>query len=944
MSEDTNLINDVVEEEKFEFASWVTTSVRGTSTYTFAGKAFPSYITNDYLLTYGAAVLDPEDYTINVETNSITIDEPTMSKNLKIRLYYFGSNKDGYGVTTWVTESRSGTRVYRFIEGPFPTDDTSKYILTYGAAVLDPTDYYFNLSNNSIIIDEPTQSQGYKIRLYYFGNATSSAEQIQNELTDIKNRLETLESPDGSEPDTPQNPNDPDNEGEVVPASSMTPSKMVTKHLVANQLTTNRLTLHNKTVFNITDDYTKEDTQTLPTTYALRKGLQSLDGSISNIKKQVDRLTLSPVLSDSICNTHFQDGNIRLNNFFYDLNKIIYENITENVTEKQASIVITSGAFARKGTYFVDFYVDSLPGDSTVTVVNESGELLYTAIDPGEHRFEVNVENPSVAHLVFYINDVPAYEIVTLSYLAVHYVKNEFTTYMDYAAEKILADGSSFVTVENYQQGLIDTINKSKEYTNTSVNIISGLITDHRNDKDNPHGITCDTIGAAEATHTHTPSEIGAADRVHTHTVDDVSGVANKVHTHTPNECGAAPKEHVHTSADIVDIATVTDPIYSRIDEVATSIDAKNEEITTVVNTVQNHLIDQENPHGTTLSTLGYTVATETEAVDGVLETAFMTPKATKAVCASILDQVNSGVLPLEPTYLADISLDRNNTLISVPIQKDKIYQLVVKGSATYLNNTKIYLNDEDENLTYNTSYTLATTRFTTDVDGNSVPMNYNSWNIETHPYFLFLGQNSGTNEGNAIYTLNTKHLFMTGHGDGHMSIDGTIFDSTRYPFTVNCSANFSIVDMSELNLVFELDTDSIIGNGTISIFIYEMLPLTKDPAMVVDATPIANIITRYGNSYITGYSLLDGSELNKNNHLELFNYAIENNLIVDMNTYRSDIEANGFITKFGYDEGSNTFYLPLDKEPTDGLYRYMKVSKTSIPNNTDLLYRYVWN
>ena len=33
----------------------------------------------------------------------------------------------------------------------------------------------------------------------------------------------------------------------------------------------------------------------------------------------------------------------------------------------------------------------------------------------------------------------------------------------------------------------------------------------------------------------------------------------------------------------------------------------------------------------------------------------------------------------------------------------DKIYQIVVNGDATYLNNTKIYLNTEDDNLTYMT-------------------------------------------------------------------------------------------------------------------------------------------------------------------------------------------------------------------------------------------------
>ena len=122
------------------------------------------------------------------------------------------------------------------------------------------------------------------------------------------------------------------------------------------------------------------------------------------------------------------------------------------------------------------------------------------------------------------------------------------------------------------------------------------------------------------------------------------------------------------------------------------------------------------------------------------------------------------------------------------------------------------------------------------------------------------------------------------------------------------------------------------------------MIPLTHDPSMVIDATPIGNIISRYGNSYISGYSIMDGSEINKTNHLELFNYATENNLIVTVSEYNQLLNDNDSVSKFGYNEGSDTFFIPKDKEPIDNLYRYIKISKTTIPNNTDILYRYVWN
>jgi hypothetical protein len=47
-------------------------------------------------------------------------------------------------------------------------------------------------------------------------------------------------------------------------------------------------------------------------------------------------------------------------------------------------------------------------------------------------------------------------------------------------------------------------------------------ITFHTEDKQNPHGVTCEQIGAADAEHTHSASDVGAAPADHTHTAVDV--------------------------------------------------------------------------------------------------------------------------------------------------------------------------------------------------------------------------------------------------------------------------------------------------------------------------------------------------------------------------------------------------------------------------------------
>jgi hypothetical protein len=69
---------------------------------------------------------------------------------------------------------------------------------------------------------------------------------------------------------------------------------------------------------------------------------------------------------------------------------------------------------------------------------------------------------------------------------------------------------------------------------------------------DNPHGITADKIGAAEARHTHAQGEVtglseslsGKADKVHTHGLSDVTGLDEAL-------SAKADKSHTHAASDI---------------------------------------------------------------------------------------------------------------------------------------------------------------------------------------------------------------------------------------------------------------------------------------------------------------------------------------------------------------------------------------------------------
>lgn len=64
---------------------------------------------------------------------------------------------------------------------------------------------------------------------------------------------------------------------------------------------------------------------------------------------------------------------------------------------------------------------------------------------------------------------------------------------------------------------------------------------EHKNDKNNPHNVTPQQIGAAEIDHTHTAEDVGAAEASHMHTLADLPityGTEDLVAGESPLETG----------------------------------------------------------------------------------------------------------------------------------------------------------------------------------------------------------------------------------------------------------------------------------------------------------------------------------------------------------------------------------------------------------------------
>ena len=136
----------------------------------------------------------------------------------------------------------------------------------------------------------------------------------------------------------------------------------------------------------------------------------------------------------------------------------------------------------------------------------------------------------------------------------------------------------------------------------------------------------------------------------------------------------------------------------------------------------------------------------------------------------------------------------------------------------------------------------------------------------------------------------------------------------------------------------------SISFGGNANVRVYELVATPQNPGIVVDASPIGNIITRLGDVYIPGYSLLDGSQILIANHQKLYDYAVDAGLVVDKLIYDQELADNGYTTNFGYEEGSNYFFLPMDPVTTDKYRRYIKIDDLYVPTEKQLIYRYAWS
>ena len=747
---------------------------------------------------------------------------------------------------------------------------------------------------------------------------------------------------------------------ELIPGTTLTPTHTVTPKIISTDVDTNNFTLSGSEVTGITHDHTTEDRDKLPSSYALKRALAETLREVEDLQGDFDTIYFSPVLSDPIVDPFFVDTNWGIDGFINDSTCRLYIN-KKSPQLDQAALIVKNPAIKNPGTYFVYLSILQLDGGS-ITVSDETGTVLKEFITAGTFSMEVDISQPSIAYLKFSVNNLQVNETCKIHFIYVHYVKTAFNRYMNYMSAKILSGGSGFATPLYVDTQDALNLQAARQYTNDVVSTLSGDIQTHLSAVNNPHSVTFVQVGAAPTIHTHTPDQCGAAPVNHTHDPTDSNAApldhthtpdqcgaapvnhghtpisinaADRIHTHQPNECGAAPESHIHTLSHISDISVIT----TQIDELEFLINTTNS--TAELN---SHLQDIGNPHSVNKEQVGLgevvnaPMATEQEAIDGVLSDRYMNPNNTKAAMAVILDSPVTDVSKLTPTPIRTFEWNFTNQDVTIPIFKDRIYHISIFCNDTdSLKNIGIAVNTKDEDNVIRNNICMARNMT---IGGESVSVV--GWDKSIDNHFKLMLPTLGINKASGKLELNTTSMTLTGTMYGYV-IDPTtqveIIDQS-YPYTISSGYKNNDAPSEITSLIFySLDENMLDAK----ISIYELIQPTQEPVMVIDATPVGMIVTRYSDVPVIGWGLMDGSELARSNYPDIFTFAEENNLFVDELTWNNEVTTNGFTRKFSLGDEVTTFRLPKDPISTTGEYRYIKLKYTQVPSGDEILYRYVW-
>jgi hypothetical protein len=749
-----------------------------------------------------------------------------------------------------------------------------------------------------------------------------------------------------------------------IPGSTLTPTAIATSKVVTNETHTGKFVMSGAEMSGITQDPECNAPDKLVSSAAMNSAMLGVRRDLQNVQNSLDQIHLSPVLSDPILNPFFVDQKWGMDEFYIDLDTLLYVN-RKPVSLEQARLRVLSEAFKSTGTHFVYLIVSALPSGK-IRVMNEKSELIKEITLPGQYSFEFDVDQPSIAFLDFVVDNMSPNETCGIVCIYVHYVKTAFERYMDYVASKMLSGGSGFASEEFVTTTATTTLSRAQQYTDTQLTASNEQFINHMNNRtDNVHGVTPEMIHAAEEEHTHSAADIidlnlptnvsdeinlnssnslassKAVNSLRLDTETKLADKANKTHTHIPGDCGAAPVNHNHVLSDISDLNLLD----QQFTDVYAAIQSARQETLLVNSALSTHVDDQTNSHNVTKQQVGLAdvvngpMATEQEAIDGVRSDCYMNPVNNRAVLINLLGGGGYTNVQVAPVHRAKILFEGTSEDQSIIVYPDRIYQIMVNFEmGKDLKNLGMAINTKTSDLAIRNNTLTAKTL---DISGQSIQLM--GWDKSKDNHYKFMLSSMGMNSGNGQFTFDSSTFSLSGTLHGRILDENyeEVVDSA-YPSVISSCPEYPIPESTILeSLVFF----SIDGNPIeVEITVFELVQTTQSPALVIDATPVGMVVTRYTMDTVPGWIRYDGSELLRTSYPELYNYAVESGKIVSDLTWQDENTTNGYTDNYSHGDDSTTFRVPkqlIDENTVE--YKYVKAKYLQIPEGNEILHRYVW-
>jgi hypothetical protein len=733
------------------------------------------------------------------------------------------------------------------------------------------------------------------------------------------------------------------------PASTMTPSSITGQQLDVKVTRTDMLDISGNDVNHITNDPETNSTKSLPTSYALSRLKDLIYGEFTDVKQLVHKIFFSPVLSDPIINPFFIDVGWYLQNFYVDRTQLVYSNQTGTVGV-QAKARVLSPNFIYPGKYFIYLQVSELTSGN-LTIVNEKQETILTIDRRGTYTVETEISQPTIAILDFDLSGLNEGETCRIDYISIHYVKTAFSVYLDHLVEKIGSGGSGFVTGQELLEAIGECLNDARTYTDSQINFSSEEFDLHLSDRaSNPHGITPAMIDAASKNHSHPWTDISDTeeldvrfDQINEQIVQAVAQIVTHVseenpHGITAGSIGAADIVHEHTVSDISDFHLVD----NKFAQVQLSVDTLQTTFASLYDEFQLHLAVY-NPHGITAETVGLEqlvnapMATSQEAMDGSLTERYINPQGLHHVLSAYTSVPEFSVAKVRPKIYGQFTFDQFSE-VAYAIEPDKIYKLQVDSdNAEILKKLRIVINTKDDVDNHYRNAIIAP--YTVTIDETQLKVMTVQKSSKNH--FIIVPEDMGINSGTAHLELNTSTMTLTGQVVGRVLDAGEEILNEVYPIQIQSGFSRNNIPVPQILRMYIADGEL----GDLKVTIFEFVEESEEPALLVDANPIGMQVQFYGTELIPGYLRLDGSELPRSHYPELYRFLTENDLLVSDVEWHFELGEGDTCRSFSSGDGTLTFRVPkIPQDSTTKLTWYIKAKPVQVPDDTGILYRYIWD